>query len=103
MLDVFTEQKRYVIVNLADGRRVFGWPMYYSNNPEEGCLYLYDAWINDEGKYIDLRIHGLFLADRIHQCFFVGCASPLDKLRTGFTQPLIDPSNVSRRIETRYP
>ena len=38
-LDVFTEQKRYVIVNLSDGRRIFGWPMYYSNNPEEGCLY----------------------------------------------------------------
>lgn len=64
-LDVFTEQKRYVIVNLADGRRVFGWPMYYSNNPEEGCLYLYDAaWINDEGKYIDLKIHGLFLVKK---------------------------------------
>lgn len=64
-LDVFTEQKRYVIVNLADGRRVFGWPMYYSNNPEEGCLYLYNAaWIDDEGKYIDLKIHGLFLVKR---------------------------------------
>ena len=78
--------------------------MYYSNNPEEGCLYLYDAWINDEGKYIDLKIHGLFLAERIHQCFFVGCASPLDKLRTGFTQPtLINSSESSRRIETKYP
>ena len=51
---------------------------------------MYDAWINDEGKYIDLKIHGLFLAERIHQCFFVGCASPLDKLRTGFTQPYFD-------------
>lgn len=64
-LDVFTEQKRYVIVNLADGRRVFGWPMYYSNNPEEGCLYLYDAaWIDDKGEYIDLKIHGLFLVKK---------------------------------------
>lgn len=64
-LDVFTEQKRYVIVNLFDGRRIFGWPMYYSNNPEEGCLYLYNAaWINDEGKYINLKIHGLFLVKK---------------------------------------
>lgn len=32
--------------------------------------------------------------------FFVGCASPFDKLRTGFTQPLINSLNFSRRIET---
>ncbi len=61
-LDVFADQKRYVIVNLKSGRRVFGWPMYYSNTPEEGMIYLYNpAWIGDNGQYIDLDIHGLFL------------------------------------------
>ena len=30
-LDVFMDQKRFVIVNLKNSRRVFGWPMYYSN------------------------------------------------------------------------
>jgi len=60
-LDVFTEQKRYVVVNLSDGRRVFGWPMCYSNTPEEGLLYLRNpSWIT-KGKYVDLKIHGLFL------------------------------------------
>jgi hypothetical protein len=64
-LDVFTEQKRYIIVNLTDGRRIFGWPMYYSNSPEDGLLYLYDAaWINNDGEYVELDIHGLFLVKK---------------------------------------
>lgn len=63
-LDVFTEQKRYVIVNLSDGRRVFGWPMYYSNEQEDGFLYLYNAaWVQGS-SYIDLNIHGLFLVKK---------------------------------------
>ena len=60
--DVLTDERRYVIVNLADGRRVFGWPMYFSDMPEEGQIYLYDAaWIEEDGKYRSLDIHGLFL------------------------------------------
>ena len=65
-LDVFTDQKRYVIVNLTDGRRLFGWPMYYSNGGEEGkLLYLYNpSWIDEEGKYIDPDMHGIFLVQK---------------------------------------
>ena len=49
-------------VRLSDGRRLFGWPLYYSNQPEEGLLYLYDpAWIDKDGKYIDLDAHGILL------------------------------------------
>lgn len=62
-LDVFTEQrKRKIIVNLSDGRRIFGWPLYYSNTPEEGKLYLYSpAYLLPDGKIQKLPIHGLFL------------------------------------------
>ena len=73
-LDVFTDQKRYLIVNLSDGRRVFGWPMYFSNTPEEGNLYLYNpSWITEDEGYIDLGIHGLFLvkADNIDSIEFL--------------------------------
>jgi hypothetical protein len=64
-LDVFTAQKRYVIVNLTGGRRVFGWPLYFSHNPKEGLLYLYDPeWIDDDGNYIKLNIHGLFIVEK---------------------------------------
>jgi len=60
-LDVFTEQKRYITINLVDGRRVWGWPNYYSDNRDEGMIYLYDAaWIVDN-EYQEVPGHGLFL------------------------------------------
>ena len=61
-LDIFIDQRRYVEVTLTDGRRLFGWPLYYSNRPEEGLLYLQDpAWIDGDGKYVDLDVHGILL------------------------------------------
>ena len=64
-IDIFIDQRRYVEVTLTDGRRLFGWPQYYSNHPEEGLLYLYDAaWIDDKGAYIDLDAHGILLTNR---------------------------------------
>lgn len=63
-LDVFADQKRYVIVNLTGQRRVFGWPMYFSNDRDEGLLYLHDpAWVNEDGTYTALDTHGLFLVE----------------------------------------
>lgn len=56
---------RYVEVALTDGRRLFGWPLYYSNHPDEGLLYLYDAaWIDADGNYLDLDAHGILLTKK---------------------------------------
>ena len=65
-LDIFSDQERYIEVNFTDGRRLFGWPLYYSNHPEEGLLYVYDAaWIDDEGKYaVTTRSAALGRADQ---------------------------------------
>jgi hypothetical protein len=65
-VDVFTDQKRRVILHFSDGRRLHGWPMYYSEAPEEASLYLYDpAWYVPERKDWDrLNVHGLFLVKR---------------------------------------
>jgi len=64
-LDVFMDQERYVIVNLRDGRRVFGWPMYFADNQEDSTLYLFNpAWVNEDRTYTPLDIHGLFLVER---------------------------------------
>jgi len=64
-LDVFFEQNRYIIVNLTDGRRISGWPMYYSDEAEERLLYLKDpAWVIDKKggpTYLEMGIHGIFL------------------------------------------
>ncbi len=72
-IDIFIDQRRYIEVTLTDGRRLFGWPQYYSNHPEEGLLYLYDpAWIDNAGKYVDLDAHGILLTkkDQIESIVF---------------------------------
>ena len=77
-IDIFIDQRRYVEVNLTDGRRLFGWPQYYSNHPEEGLLYLYDAaWIDGDGQYVDLDAHGILLTrkDDIESIVFTNLES----------------------------
>jgi len=39
--------------------------MYYSDEREDGLLYLYDrSWVQDDGSYTELGIHGLFLVEK---------------------------------------
>jgi hypothetical protein len=50
-------------VNLKDERRLYGWPMYYSDDPQEGFIYLYQpSWIDDkENKLIECNTHGMLI------------------------------------------
>ena len=60
--DVFTDEKRFVTVHLKDDRRISGWPLYYSNNKDEGFIYLsQSAWLNDNNEYIDTQSHGVLI------------------------------------------
>ena len=61
--DVFTEQAgRSVVANLTDGTRILGWPLYYSDTPEEGSIYLYEPkWIDDNGNNIPMERHGILI------------------------------------------
>ncbi len=61
--DVFIdEKKRYITIHLKDERRIAGWPTYYSNNKEEGFIYLTKAdWITDDNEYIATDSHGLLI------------------------------------------
>lgn len=68
--DAFLTQNRYIIVSLKDGRRVRGYPIMFSTDPEEGLIYLYNpAWVNDDKEsdeapdYFESNCHG-FLLDR---------------------------------------
>jgi hypothetical protein len=64
-LDVFSTQKCYVIVNTVDGKRIFGWPMWYSPSPEDGYLYLYNpSWIDAEQNFIPTGLQGIFLVKK---------------------------------------
>ena len=66
--DAFITQDRHVIVTLKDGRRIRGYPIMISDNPEEGFIYLYNpAWVNDEKTdeaepdYYESNCHGFLL------------------------------------------
>jgi hypothetical protein len=60
-LDVFCDIKQSVIINLENGRRIFGWPMYYSDEPEKPYIFLYKpAWIEGE-EFIDLDVEGILI------------------------------------------
>ena len=54
-----------MVVTFTDGRRLFGWPEYYSNDTAEGLLYISDpAWVEDDGNYSDLGVHGILLTNK---------------------------------------
>lgn len=46
--DAFYRWEEYVVVHLVDGRRIYGWPRLYPDNPDEGHLVLQEAeWLRD--------------------------------------------------------
>ncbi len=61
--DVFINEKRFITLHLKDERRLTGWPLYYSNNPDEGFIYLSQvAWIDEENNYIESKSHGILIS-----------------------------------------
>lgn len=61
-LDVFTEQRGGIVVRYADGRRLAGWPAFYSDDPEEGLLYLRSpAWIDNAGNWHSVEGDGILI------------------------------------------
>ncbi len=62
-IGLFTQEQRYLTVNMTDGRRVFGWPMYVSNTQEEGLIFLFNPyWIEPTGDYREMGVHGILLS-----------------------------------------
>lgn len=85
-LDIFIDQRRYVVVTFTDGRRLFGWPEYYSNDTTEGLLYISDpAWIGEDDEYTNLGAHGILLTnkDRIESIVFTHLTSKDARPRAG--------------------
>ena len=85
-LDILIDQRRYVVVTFTDGRRLFGWPEYYSNDTTEGLLYISDpAWIEDDGNYSDLDVHGILITnkDKMESIMFTHLTPQNAKARKG--------------------
>ncbi|WP_420642733.1 DUF6338 family protein [Candidatus Leptofilum sp.] len=50
--DAFQDYQRYIVIDFENGRRLYGWPRYYSDGNQEICLLIHKPlWIieGDEG------------------------------------------------------
>lgn len=52
--ETWTHAQKFVVVHLDDGRRIYGWPTFYSDEPEERALFLEDAsWLDEDNRLIN--------------------------------------------------
>jgi len=62
--DVFIDKDKHIIINFSNGRRIYGWPEYFSEDPEKPFIYLHDpSWI-DNDKFVDLGIDGMLITNK---------------------------------------
>lgn len=60
--DVFRDKTGYVVLEFEDRRRLYGWPEFYSDTPQEGFIFLKDAaWIDAEGKCLEQDSQGILV------------------------------------------
>jgi hypothetical protein len=60
--DVFSDKVVGITINFSDGRRLSGFPEYYSNDPDHQHLYLsYPHWIDEDRRYIKLNVDGILI------------------------------------------
>ncbi|OEU83958.1 MAG: hypothetical protein BA865_01010 [Desulfobacterales bacterium S5133MH4] len=72
--DVFTDIKSYIIINFEDGRRLYGWPEYFSDDPDDKSLFIcHAAWVGDDGRFINLDNRGILITpnERIDTIEFI--------------------------------
>jgi hypothetical protein len=70
-IDVLSETEVYVVVHLKDGRRVYGWPLRYSDDVSERAIFLEQAtWLTDEGGALNDPPISIFL-DKESEIAFV--------------------------------
>lgn len=61
---VLSEKQKFVILQLQDGRRLYGWPKEWPIEPEKGQFYIMiPSWIDDEGTLVDLpELDGILIS-----------------------------------------
>jgi hypothetical protein len=63
--EVFSASEKYVVVHLEDGRRAYGWPRIYSDEPGERAIFLEDAsWLDDTNKLLNDPSISIFLDEK---------------------------------------
>jgi len=63
--DVFSSYRKiWVLVHLRDGRKIIGWPKYYSDDPLRRELFLANAaWMADDGQFTDVEGEGILITE----------------------------------------
>jgi hypothetical protein len=62
--DAFLDGDTHVIINFSNGRRIYGWPKYYSEDPEKPLIYLHKpSWV-EKDEFIDLDINGTLITEK---------------------------------------
>lgn len=72
---VFSTVVTYVVLHLNDGRRLYGWPKEWPNEPDKGHFFVMQAcWISDDGTQTDLPdVHGILMPSKeVRWVEFVG-------------------------------
>jgi hypothetical protein len=59
--DAFQNSNKYVIIVFSNGRRVYGWPLFYSDEPNEQYIYLYRPYWIIKNKFIDAKVDGILI------------------------------------------
>lgn len=64
--DVFHDITTFVLIEFTDGRRLRGWPRYFSDTPEEGSIFLeHAAWILDDGTPVEIEGPGILITKNL--------------------------------------
>ncbi|MEJ5903836.1 DUF6338 family protein [Pseudomonas kermanshahensis] len=59
----FSQHKRFVVLNLVDERRIYGWPMEWPSEPTQGQFVIFEpSWLADDGSEIPMAAE-LFVID----------------------------------------
>jgi len=60
--DVFHTVEGYALIEFIDGRRLRGWPLHFSDTPDEATLFLTQAaWISDNGALAEIDGPGILI------------------------------------------
>jgi hypothetical protein len=61
--DIFSDYRgKWILIHLIDGRKIIGWPKYYSEEPNNKEIFLADAaWMKDNGEFIDVEGSGILI------------------------------------------
>jgi hypothetical protein len=64
-IDTFSASEKYVVVHLEDGRRIYGWPKFYSDEPGERAIFLQDAtWLDEQNKALNEPLISILLDEK---------------------------------------